>query len=87
MIERLVGRSRYPEEARSAILDALFKPGHLAALQILKVEIGCALVCPILRQLLDQPDNENHPLVPTSAGAMLTARREANRRMSTPQAR
>lgn len=35
----------YPEPARSAILDALFKPGHLAALQILKVEIGCAPVC------------------------------------------
>jgi hypothetical protein len=39
----------YPEAARSAILDVLFKPGHLAALQILKVEIGCALTfAPIL---------------------------------------
>jgi hypothetical protein len=31
----------YPEEARSAVLDALFKPNHLASLQILKTEIGC----------------------------------------------
>jgi hypothetical protein len=30
----------YPEPHRSAILDVLFKPKHLASLQILKIEIG-----------------------------------------------
>ena len=30
----------YPEPERSAVLDVLFKPGYLASLQLLKVEIG-----------------------------------------------
>ena len=48
----------YPEAARSAILDALFKPGHLAALQILKIEIGCELWLSVYLPLFcpSQPD-------------------------------
>lgn len=30
----------YPEAARTEILDTLFKPGHVAAVQVLKLEIG-----------------------------------------------
>ena len=35
---------RYPEAQRSLILDALFKPQHLASLQMLKVEIGAHVI-------------------------------------------
>lgn len=74
----------YPEAARSAILDVLFKPGHLAALQILKVEIGCALwlsfwCCSVPANLTGQ-GRTRHSMF---AGETLTAQRAANHRTST----